>query len=228
MGFYFDMYVNVEKKYEEYAPIIKNYKAEAGCKEVAIFGRSGQGIWTTGELLCAMMIKKGKHAKTQFHMGGERQLGLGRQYVRYADKPVTFPVSFLYSADIVLILDMAIANLDSTITGFSVPTFLQRLGKDATCIVNSSHKPEDLQLDTPARIATVDATTIALEVFNNSLRVNTAGIGALIALTHVVEMGELESMFVDFQNPRGLEIFKGTLGEKNIKAAQMGYERLKI
>lgn len=228
MGFYFDMYVNLEKKYEEYAPIIKNYKTEAGVKEVAIFGRSGQGIWTTGELLCAMMIKKGKHAKTQFHMGGERQLGLGRQYVRYSDKPVIFPVSFLYSADIVLILDLAIANLDSFITGFSVPTFLQRLGKDATCIVNSSNKPKDLQLDTPARIATVDATTIAIEVFNNSLRVNTAGIGALIALTHVVEMGELESMFVDFQNPRGLEIFKGTLGEKNIKAAQMGYELFKI
>jgi pyruvate ferredoxin oxidoreductase gamma subunit len=228
MGFYFDMYVNVEKKYEEYAPIIKDFKTEAGCKEVAIFGRSGQGIWTTGELLCAIMIKKGKHAKTQFHMGGERQLGLGRQYVRYADKPVVFPVSFLYSADIVLLLDPSIANLDSTITGFSVPTFFKRLEKDATIIVNSSKKPKDLQLDTPARIATVDATTIAIEVFNNPLRVNTAGIGALIALTHVVEMAELESVFADFQNPRGLEIFKGALGEKNIKAAQMGYEGFKI
>lgn len=226
---YQEMWYRVEEKYQkEFAPFINELKVNANMRELIFLGRGGQGMWTVGELLCSILIKLGKYAKVIFNMTGERRGTLGRSHIRYSDKPIVFPCCYIYNPDVVVISDNTLFDLRSLVTGYDVPALLKRMGKDSICLLNTSRSPKELGLDYRGRIATVDASSISIDVLGNANNVNTPMLGAYIGATKVIKFEELERAILDFRNPRGAQIFGGLVGDKNIRAARMGYENFKF
>jgi pyruvate ferredoxin oxidoreductase gamma subunit len=94
------------------------------------------------------------------------------------------------------------------------------LKKDGIIILNSRRKPEEVGLKC-YRVATVDATGIALEL--NLLVaglpvVNTSIVGAFAKATNEVKLPNVLKAVK--------ETWSGSAGEKNARAAELAYERL--
>jgi 2-oxoacid:acceptor oxidoreductase gamma subunit (pyruvate/2-ketoisovalerate family) len=223
------MWDKLEEKYkDEFSPFMKELKDENNLKEVIFLGRGGQGMWTVGELLCAALIENGKYAKVVFIMTMDRRNTLARSYIRYSDKPMSFPVSYIYNPDELVISDNSIFNFKSLVTDYDVPEVLRKMGKHTLCLINTSKSPKKLGLDYHGRLATVDATSIALEVLGSATHINTPMLGAYIRATKVIKFEDFEQALLRYHNPRGHEIFRGEIGKRNIMGARMGYENLKF
>jgi len=229
MSFYYDMWNQLEERYkDEFLPFIKEYKGEVNMREVVLIGRAGQGVWTLGELLCATLIENGKYAKTVFVMPGDRRASLARMYIRYSDKPTIFPSSYIYNPDEVVICDASLAHFQSVIWDYDVPALLRIMAKDTLCLVNTTQSSKELGLNYQGRLATVDATSIAINLLGSPDHTNTPILGAYIAATKVIKLEEFEEALKRYHNPRGEHFFSGARGEKNIQAARMGYGNLKF
>ncbi len=229
MSFYYEMWDKLEAKYRpEFAPWIKEYKDELNMREVVFIGRAGQGVWTLGELLCAALIENGKYAKTVFVMPGDRRASLARMYIRYSDQPTVFPSCYIYDPDEVVICDASLANFQSVIWDYDVPALLRSMGKDTLCLVNTTQSSRELGLSYQGRLATVDATSIAIRLLGSPDHTNTPILGAYMRATRVLELDSLERALRRYHNPRGEHFFVGTRGEKNMEAARMGYDHLRF
>jgi Pyruvate/2-oxoacid:ferredoxin oxidoreductase gamma subunit len=89
--------------------------------------------------------------------------------------------------------------------------------------MNSARAPEEVDLGVKlSKVATLDATGVAIEVFGPTAIpiTNTAMLGALSAATGWVKLGSLFEPIT--------ERFSGQVGERNISAAKLGYERVKV
>jgi len=225
---YMAMWDKVVNKYSgEYGPYFESYKAKTGMYEVIIIGRAGEGIWTTGELIGAAAIEKGKYCKVIFAMPGERRNTPARSFVRFADEKVHFPVSWIHSGDDVLILEEEFLKFSSPVLDFDVATVTQRMNPNGFCIVNSPKKPQELKGDIAGKLITVDASKISNEVLGSPFFMNMAVIGAYLGVRKFILIDEIKNAIKEFTNPRGHKIFQGKNGEMNIKALQAGYEAVK-
>jgi 2-oxoacid:acceptor oxidoreductase gamma subunit (pyruvate/2-ketoisovalerate family) len=185
-------------------------EGETLLKEIRIHGRGGQGSVTAAELLAHAAFLEGKWVQAIPYFGAERRGAPVKAFARISDEPI-LAHSQIYSPDYVIVLDPAIHKFVDVTEG---------LKKNGIIIMNTTKKPEETGLE-GWRIATVDATGIALEL--NLLVaglpvVNTAIIGAFAKATDEIK---LESV---------LKAIKGTwlgvAGEKNARAAELAYERL--
>jgi len=231
MSFYTEMWDKLEKKYEEFSPYVEEYKKEANMKEAIFLGRGGQGVWTMGELFGALMVEIGKYTKVIFIMTGERRAAITRSFVRYSDKPISFPNSYIYMPDDVVVNESSLLNLRSIISDYDVPALLGKLRENNFLIINTTKSPKELGLNNcRARIVTIDATSIALKtgLFERDLHTNTTMLGTYLAVRKLVEIDQLERVIPTYHNPRSHEIFKGLVGGKNIEAARLGYENFKV
>lgn len=133
-----------------------------------------------------------------------------KAFARISDEPILVH-SQVYTPMYVIVLDHAIyKSVDVT----------EGLKKDGIIIVNTAKKPEEMAMKN-CRVATVDATGIALELnllVAGSPVVNTAIVGAFSKATDEVKLEHV------------LEVIKqtwtGSAGEKNARAAELAYERL--
>lgn len=229
MSFYYDMWSRLEEKYkDEFFPLIQEHKRELNMREAVFIGRAGQGVWTLGELLCAALIENGKYAKTVFVMPGDRRASLARMYVRYSDQPTTFPSSYIYNPDEVVICDASLVHFQSVIWDYDVPALLGTMAKDTLCLVNTTKSAEELGLNYQGRLATVDATSIAMDLLGSPDHTNTPILGAYLAATKVINLEQLERALRGYHNPRGESFFSGPRAEKNIQAARRGHEGLRF
>ena len=133
-----------------------------------------------------------------------------KAFARLSDEPILVR-SQVYNHDYVVVLDSGLLDLVDVTDG---------LKKDGLVIVNTRKKPEELNLK-HNRLATVDATGIALELglLVAGLPVlNTTMLGAFARATEEVK---LESVIQAIK-----DTWYGAAGEKNAKAATLAYERL--
>jgi len=179
-------------------------------REICIHGRGGQGGVTAAELLARAAFKEGKWVQAIPFFGAERRGAPVKAFARLADKPVLVR-SQVYNPDYVIVLDSSILGIVDITEG---------LKKDGIIIINTMKKPEEVNIK-QSRLATVDATGIALELqllVAGIPVVNTPMLGAFAKATEEVK---LESI---------LEVIRqewpGAAGEKNAKAATLAYERL--
>jgi 2-oxoacid:acceptor oxidoreductase gamma subunit (pyruvate/2-ketoisovalerate family) len=179
-------------------------------KEIRIHGRGGQGSVTAAELLAHAAFLEGKWVQAFPYFGAERRGAPVRAFARISDEPILVH-SQVYNPHYVIVLDHAIYNSVDVTEG---------LKKDGIIIVNTAKKPEETSMKNH-RVATVDATGIALELnllVAGSPVVNTAIVGAFSKATDEVKLEHV------------LEAIKQTwtrsAGEKNAKAAELAYERL--
>ena len=179
-------------------------------KEIRIHGRGGQGGVTAAELLTRAAFREGKWVQAIPFFGAERRGAPVKAFARLSTEPILVR-SQVYNPDYVIVLDSGLLDLVDVTEG---------LKKDGLLIVNTRKKPEELNIQ-HTRVATVDATGIALELelLVAGLPVlNTTMLGAFARATEEVK---LESVIEAIE-----DTWTGAAGEKNAKAAELAYERL--
>ena len=118
--------------------------------------------------------------------------------------------SLIHEPDYVVVLDSLLRKTVNITEG---------LKDDGMLILNSSAAPDEIELLKPYRVATVDATGIALETLGRPIT-NTAILGAFVKATGAIR---LESV-IDAVKQQ----WKGRLGEVNVKAVEAAYEAVDV
>jgi pyruvate ferredoxin oxidoreductase gamma subunit len=154
---------------------------------------------------------EGKHVQAFPFFGAERRGAPVKAFARISDSPILLH-SQVYNPDYVLVLDPQLYKIIDVTEG---------LRKDGVIVLNTTKKPNELGL-TGWRVATVDATGIALE-FNLKIAgqpiVNTSMVGAFAGAAGEVS---LESVLKAI-----MKNWRGSAGEKNARAAELAYKRLR-
>lgn len=179
-------------------------------KEIRIHGRGGQGSVTAAEVLAHAAFFEGKCVQAFPYFGAERRGAPVKAFARISDEPMLVH-SQIYAPDYVIVLDPYI---------YKVVDVTEGLKKDGVIVFNTKKKPEELGLKN-WRVATVDATGIALElnlIVAGQPLVNTSILGGFAKATEQVK---LESVLKAVR-----ETWSGAAGEKNSRATELAYERL--
>ncbi|WP_297513408.1 pyruvate/ketoisovalerate ferredoxin oxidoreductase subunit gamma [Thermococcus sp.] len=177
--------------------------------EIRFHGRGGQGAVTAANILASAAFKQGKYVQAFPFFGVERRGAPVTAFTRIDDKPIRIKTQ-IYEPDIVVVLDPSLLETVDVTAG---------LKDGGTVIVNTEKSKEEVLeklKKKPAKLALVDATTIALDILGLPIT-NTAILGAVAKATGVVELKYVQEAIK--------ETFSGTLGEKNAKAAEEAFNK---
>ncbi|MFP4424670.1 MAG: pyruvate ferredoxin oxidoreductase subunit gamma [Candidatus Woesearchaeota archaeon] len=176
--------------------------------KIRIHGRGGQGAVTTGQILAMAAFYDKKESQTFPMFGVERAGAPVQSYVRISDKKINTR-SQIYHPDIVLVLDSSLVDVVDVTEGMS---------QDGFIIINSNKKP-NLRIK---NIKTIDATSIALDIFKRPI-VNTPILGAFAKATGIVSLNSLKKAIHEkFAQTKGEHI-----SELNKKAVEKVYHMTK-
>jgi pyruvate ferredoxin oxidoreductase gamma subunit len=178
-------------------------------KEIRVHARAGQGAITTATILANAAFEDGKYALSFPTFGAARMGAPMNAFVRIGDAPIRVR-SQIYKPDYVLVQD------PSLLRGYDVVAGLK---PDGLAVINSTRKPSELGLKTKAKVLTTPASRIAKEIMGRADRVNTALIGAFIAVTGELTMEAIEKAIYTR--------FSGKAAESNWKALIAAYDEVK-
>jgi len=179
-------------------------------KEIRIHGRGGQGSVTAAEVLVHAAFFEGKWVQAFPYFGAERRGAPVKAFARISSEPLLVH-SQVYSPDYVIVLDPYI---------YKVVEVTEGMRKNGILVMNTKKRPEEIGLG-GWRVATVDATGIALELnllVAGSPVVNTSILGAFAKATGEVRLDNVLKAV--------RETWSGGAGEKNARATELAYERL--
>ncbi|RLF48788.1 MAG: pyruvate ferredoxin oxidoreductase [Thermoplasmata archaeon] len=176
--------------------------------EVRFHGRGGQGAVTAASILAIAAFKDGYDVQSFPHFGVERRGAPVMAFTRLDDKKIEIKTQ-VYSPDCVIVLD---TNLLATVD------VCKGIKKGGTIILNSVKDPADFadmaKRIGGGRIATVDATSIALRHGLGSKTapiVNTAILGAYakvvgnVSLESIVDTVRAEAPAKKEENAKAVE-----------------------
>ncbi|MBI3954162.1 MAG: 2-oxoacid:acceptor oxidoreductase family protein [Chloroflexi bacterium] len=173
--------------------------------EVLIYGRGGQGNVTAAEILAGAAFEDGLYSQGYPFFGSERMGSPVQAYVRLDQQPIRLR-SQIRHPDILLIQDETLAT-DVNILG--------AVKAGGTIIANTRKRPEELQALTPARVWTLPALQIAMDVIGRP-NTNVVMLGAFAAITGAVSLEAIQRA--------ARRRFPGAVGERNCEAARRAYE----
>ena len=179
--------------------------------EIRFHGRGGQGAVVASELLARAAVMNRLHAAAFPFFGVERRGAPVTAFCRIDLKPIRTH-SEIYFPDYVVVLDPDLVSMTNV---------LQGLKPDGALLINSAKESCDLQHLKWGKVATVDATSIAIKYSlgsENAPIVNTAIIGAFSKICPQVPLDSvIES------------IMKASPGDKkaNAMAAKEAYDSVK-
>ena len=177
--------------------------------EIRLHGRGGQGAVTASRLLATAAFLENKHSQSIPMYGTERRGAPVTAFVRIGEKNKMVR-SLIHEPDYVVVLDSLLRKTVNITEG---------LKDDGMLILNSSAAPDEIELLKHYRVATVDATGIALETLGRPIT-NTAILGAFVKATGAIR---LESVIEAVKQQ-----WKGRLGEVNVKAVEAAYEAAEV
>jgi len=177
-------------------------------KEIRIHGRGGQGSVTAAEMISIAAFEDGKFSQAFPAFGVERRGAPVQAFTRISDSPIRLR-SQIYTPDYVIVQDATLLETVDVASGIK---------DDGVIIVNTTEKPESLKLDTKARVMTVDATKVAMDIIGFPI-VNTVLLGAFAGATGEINVESIKKAV------KGR--FSGKVAEKNAKAIQKAYELIK-
>ncbi len=177
-------------------------------KEIRIHGRGGQGSVTAAELLAVAAFADNKFSQAFPAFGVERRGAPVQAFTRIGDVPIRLR-SQVYEPDYVIVQDPTLLEVVEVANG---------LKDDGILIINSDFDPETFKIDTKARIMTVNATKIALDIIGRPI-VNTVLLGAFAGATGEVKP---ESIMEAVK-----ERFPGKVGERNAEAVMEAYKMMR-
>ena len=180
--------------------------------EIRFHGRGGQGTVVASELLAQAAFLDRLFPQSFPFFGVERRGAPVTAYTRIDRSPILLRTG-IARPDIVVVLEPGLLRSTPALDGLSDGGLL---------LVNSTRSPEALELPFAGRVATVNATAIALELGLGSPTapiVNTAMLGALVAASRVVSLPSLEAAIARFVPAKP---------EANCRAAELGQQRLAL
>ena len=182
--------------------------------EICLHGRGGQGAVTAANLLVAAALNDGNRGVQAFpFFGAERRGAPVRAFARISENEINLR-SEIYFPDIVIVLDESIMDVVDVIKG---------LKKNGIILINTTKKPKDFAFSKNFRIATVDATGVALkhEILVGGIPVvNTPILGAVPKILDRVTLTSIQKVI---RNK-----WKGDLSEKNIKATKDAFDLVEV
>lgn len=174
---------------------------------IRIHGRGGQGAVTASRLIADAAYLDGKYSQAIPMYGTERRGAPVTAYVRIDDVRVR-ERELVHDPDIVVVLDPLISTQQSITRGMKPEGLL---------LLNTSSSPKDVKIGGNIKIATVDATSIALETLKRPIT-NTAILGAFSKVVGWPKMESIEKAV--------LKLFPGRVGDMNVAAIRMSYEKV--
>lgn len=180
--------------------------------EIRIHGRGGQGAVVASKLLVTAAAKEGKKVQAFPFFGAERRGAPVAAFARIDDKKIRLH-SEVYNPDWVIVLDPVLYKIIDITSG---------LKEGGGIILNSPQDPADFPFSEKFRIATVDASSIAIKYKLGSRTepiVNTAILGAFARVTGIMSMETLAKTIRDSVPNKPLE---------NEAAAREAYEKVII
>lgn len=180
--------------------------------EIRFHGRGGQGSVVASDILARTVFLEGKDVQSFPFFGVERRGAPVTAYTRIDDKPIRIKTS-IYEPDCVIVLDSSLIKSQNIIAG---------LKSSGIVLINSEKRPGEINLGFQGRIATVDATAIALKNNLGSKAtpiVNTAILGALVKVTAIAKLESLVTAIKDTVP---------TKPEENAAAASQAYDLVEI
>jgi 2-oxoacid:acceptor oxidoreductase gamma subunit (pyruvate/2-ketoisovalerate family)/2-oxoacid:acceptor oxidoreductase delta subunit (pyruvate/2-ketoisovalerate family) len=162
------------------------------------------------QALASAAFQEGGYATAFPFFGAERRGAPVLAFTRI-DKKRIYRKTQVYEPDFVIILDEGLIESVNVVEG---------LKNDGMVIVNSEKKPEEIDVGMDIKMATVDATSVALEVLKQPAT-NSAILGAIAKATDLVTIESIEKgiiqVFGDRLGPK--------IGDLNAKAARVAYGR---
>ena len=177
-------------------------------KEIRIHGRGGQGSVTAAEILAIAAFYEGKYSQAFPSFGVERRGAPVTAFARISDRFIRTRCQ-IYEPDYVIVQDSTLIGIVDVTKG---------LKDSGAIIVNTEKSPEELDLNTKAKVYTIDATKFALDILGRPI-VNTVMLGAFAGITKEFS---LESLVKAVRKRLPAKI-----AEKNVKAVETAYELVK-
>lgn len=173
--------------------------------EIRFHGRGGQGAVTGVRVLASAMHLGGKHSQAIPQYGTERRGAPVVAFCRVDDQRIR-ERDLVHEPDIIVVLDPLLNKSVDVARG---------LKPGGLALVNHPGPAGETGLSGNFKVATVDATRIALETLGRPIT-NTAILGAFAKATGLVEMRHLEEAL--------REELPSRIVESNIQAMRRAYE----
>lgn len=184
---------------------------KSAMREVRWHGRGGQGAVTSSKLLADAAFRSGFAGVTGApSFGAERRGAPVTASTRMSAAPIRV-WSQVTQPDIVIVLDESLLDVANATAGLKPGGML---------IVNTSLTPEELGIDGDVRVVVSDVSGAAREIgliVAGQPMVSAAILGAVARATGLISM---ESVAAAIK-----AAFGGSAADKNLKAAQLAYER---
>jgi len=177
--------------------------------EICFHGRGGQGSVTAANLLVAAALRDGNKGVQAFpFFGAERRGAPVRAFARISDEEIHLR-SEVYAPDIVIVLDESIMEIVDVLKG---------LKKGGKILINTTKNPNDFDFSKKYKIATVDATGVAIKHDILVGGIPVVNMPILGAVPKILDRITLKSIQAEVKNK-----WKGELADKNVKATQDAY-----
>ena len=180
--------------------------------EIRFHGRGGQGTVVASKILADALAKEGNSVQAYPEFGVERRGAPVYAFIRIDNKTI-YDKSRIYNPDHVVVVDPTLVDVIDITEG---------LKDGGLILINSDKKPEEFKFPKKFRVATINATGIAVRHKLGSLAapiVNTAIVGAVVKLLNLTK---LESLLQAIRE--GISIKP----EDNVQAAREAYELAKV
>ena len=182
--------------------------------EIIFHGRGGQGAVTAANILVEASLADGNKGVQAFpFFGAERRGAPVRAFARVSGDEIN-QRSEIYSPDIVIVLDESIMNLVDVLKG------LKKKGK---ILINTTKKPSDFNFSNDYKIATIDATGIAIKydiLVGGIPVVNTPILGSVPKILNKVTLKSIQKVI---QNR-----WSGELAIRNVHATNDAFKMTEV
>ena len=180
--------------------------------EIRIHGRGGQGAVVASKVLAAAVFQEGKFVQSFPAFGVERRGAPVMAFIRVDDRPIRIRCQ-IYEPDSVIVLDPTLIEAVDVTAG---------LREGGWVLINSDREASGFHLSEKYRVATVDASSIAIRYHlgpRSAPIVNTAILGAFARLTGLVSIDTLSEAVAESVplNPEG-----------NVAATREAYESVAV
>lgn len=173
-------------------------------KELRLHGRGGQGVVTAAELIAQAAFADGKYAQAFPSFGSERMGAPVTSFVRISNDPIRAR-NQVYEPDFLIVQDATLIGSVDVAAGLKASGLM---------IIDTEKKPSELKLNTKAKILTIPATKIALEIIGRPIQ-NTTLLGYFAAVTGLISFDGVK---------RAIEHrFPGPIAMKNIASAEKAF-----
>jgi len=165
------------------------------------------------QTLAEAAVIEGNYAVAFPFFGAERRGAPVLAFTRIDAKKI-YSKKEVYAPDCVVVLDDSLLDTIDVVAGLTL---------EGSVVINYKEKPEDIDLGKEIRTASVNATSVALEILKAPIT-NTAILGSFAKATGIINIESLEEAI----KSRFGEKLGEKVGERNALAARTAYENTVI